>query len=176
MTDNDNAREKIAFLRGLRAVRQFRSDPIPQDVLDDVLEVARWSGSASNQQPWEIVLVRKRETLRALAGVGGYARHLGGAAAAIILVMAGTPDRLDQETYDEGRLSERKHWLVRRRWRRGGKADSRHTRGSPGAHRALPGLSYRGGFEAEDATRAGAQAARRHRPRGALLERFLRLA
>ncbi len=107
MTNSDNAREKIAFLRGLRAVRQFRSDPIPQDVLNDVLEVARWSGSASNQQPWEIVVVRKRETLQALASVGGYARHLGGAAAAIILVMAGTSDREDQETYDEGRLSER---------------------------------------------------------------------
>jgi nitroreductase len=103
----DNASEKIAFLRGLRAIRQFRAEPIPQDVLNDILEVARWSGSASNRQPWEIVVVCNRETLQALAGVGGYAHHLGGAAAAIILVMAGTPGRFDQETYDEGRLSER---------------------------------------------------------------------
>ncbi len=107
MTNNDNAREKIAFLRGLRAIRQFRPGPIPQEVLNDVLEVARWSGSASNQQPWEFLVVRNRETLQALAGVSGYARHLGGAATAIILVMAGTPGRHNAETYDEGRLSER---------------------------------------------------------------------
>ena len=107
MTTSENHREKTAFLRRLRAIRQFRPDPIPQDVLEDVLEVARWSGSASNQQPWEIIVVRERATLQALSDLGGYARHLGGAAAAIILVMSGAPGRDNQETYDEGRLSER---------------------------------------------------------------------
>ena len=42
---------RIAFLRSLRAVRSFRPDHVPQGVFDDVLEVARWSGSASNRQP-----------------------------------------------------------------------------------------------------------------------------
>ncbi len=34
-----SARDRIAFLRGLRAVRQFRPDPVPQQVVDDILEV-----------------------------------------------------------------------------------------------------------------------------------------
>ena len=105
MSTDVEARDRIAFLRGLRAVRQFRADPLPQTVVDDLLEVARWSGSARNLQPWELVVVRSRETLGALAAVEGYAVHLGGAALGIVLVMAGH-DR-DQETYDEGRLSER---------------------------------------------------------------------
>jgi nitroreductase len=46
---DDAARSRIAFLRGLRAVRQLRPDPLPADVLDDILEVARWSGSAGNR-------------------------------------------------------------------------------------------------------------------------------
>jgi nitroreductase len=96
---------RIAFLRSLRAVRSFRPDPVPQEVVDDILEVARWSGSASNRQPWEIVVIRDRETLEKLAQVEGYAHHLRGAPLGIVLVMAG--ERPTQETYDEGRLAER---------------------------------------------------------------------
>src|SRR5215212_4327234 len=99
------AKDYISFLRTLRAVRSFRPDPVPREVVDDVLDVARWSGSASNRQPWEIVVIRKRGTLRSLAGLDGYAAHLAGAPLGIVLVMAG--DRAEQETYDEGRLAAR---------------------------------------------------------------------
>jgi nitroreductase len=97
--------DRIAFLRSLRAVRSFRPEPVPQDVVDDILEVARWSGSASNRQPWELVVIRDRETLEKLAQVEGYAHHLADAPLGIVLVMLG--ERAVQETYDEGRLAER---------------------------------------------------------------------
>lgn len=105
MSDREVAHDRISFLRSLRAVRSFRPDPVPEEVVSDVLDVARWSGSASNRQPWELVVVRDRQTLRDLANVGGYTRHLSGAPLGIVLVMAG--ERPEQETYDEGRLSER---------------------------------------------------------------------
>ena len=104
-TGGQNARDCLSLLRTLRAVRSFRPDHVPQEVVDDVLEVARWSGSAANEQPWEIVVVRERDTLHSLASVGGYAGHLAGAPLAIVLVMAG--ERAERETYDEGRLAER---------------------------------------------------------------------
>ena len=102
-----DTREQIAFLRGLRATRNFRPDPVPQAALDDILDVARWSGSASNRQPWELVVVRDEARRQALAGVEGYARHLAGAPLGIVLVMAGEADKEEQEIYDEGRLCER---------------------------------------------------------------------
>ncbi len=105
MVDARNAEDRIAFLRSLRAVRSFRPDPVPQEVVDDILEVARWSGSAANRQPWELVVIRDRKTLETLASVEGYARHLSDAPLGIVLVMAG--ERPTQETYDEGRLAER---------------------------------------------------------------------
>jgi nitroreductase len=98
-------RDYISFLRGLRAVRSFRPDPVPQEVVDDILNVARWSGSAGNTQPWEILVIRDGDTLRSLASVEGYADHLAGAPLGIVLLMAG--GRAQQETYDEGRLAER---------------------------------------------------------------------
>ena len=103
----ENAQNQINFLKRLRAVRQFRPDPVPQEVVNAVLDVARWSGSASNRQPWEFVVIRNKETLRALSAVEGYASHLAGASLGIVLVMAGDHGQVEQETFDEGRLSER---------------------------------------------------------------------
>ena len=105
--DTQKTQDYIRFLRSLRAVRQFRSEPVPQAVLNDLLEVARWSGSASNRQPWEFVVVQNHQTLQALSKVEGYASHLANAPLGIILVMTGEPGRGEAESYDEGRLSER---------------------------------------------------------------------
>jgi nitroreductase len=102
------ARDRLAFLRRLRAVRRFRPDPVPQAAVDDILAVARWSGSANNRQPWEFILVRDPVTLRALSEVeGATARHLARAALGVVLVLTGDAQRVIHETFDEGRLSER---------------------------------------------------------------------
>lgn len=105
MSDSETAKNQIAFLRRLRAVRQFLPTPVPDEAVNDILEVARWSGSANNRQPWGLVVIRVRETLRALGALEGYARHVANAPLAIVLVMDG--ERPEHEAYDEGRLSER---------------------------------------------------------------------
>ena len=99
--------DPINFLKSLRTVRVFSREPVSQEALDDILEVARWSGSARNRQPWKFLVVRDRGTLERLAVLEGYAQHLAGAAVAIVLVMAGNPAKFEQETFDEGRLAER---------------------------------------------------------------------
>ncbi len=99
------AEDPVAFVRSLRAVRAFRPDPIPPAVVADMLQAARWTGSAHNRQPWEIVVVGDRGTLRALAEAGVWARHLADAPLGIALVMAGE-DPIT-EAFDEGRLAER---------------------------------------------------------------------
>lgn len=106
MQTND-PQQFIALLRKLRAVRQFRAEAIPQAVIEALLDVARWSGTASNRQHWELVVIRDKGTLQALARCEGYAKHVAGAALAVVLVMTGVPELVEQETYDEGRLSER---------------------------------------------------------------------
>ena len=107
MANNQTSMDCISLLKGLRAIRQFRPGPVPEQVVRDLLEVARWSGSASNTQPWELIVIRSRQTLQALARVEGYVGHLAGAPLAIVLVMAGDRGQIEQETFDEGRLSER---------------------------------------------------------------------
>jgi nitroreductase len=107
MANHENPQNLIAFLRSLRAVRQFRAEPVPEEVIKSVLEVARWSGSAGNTQPWDLIVIRNRETLKALASVEGHAGHLAGASVGIVLAMVREPGRDDLATFDEGRLSER---------------------------------------------------------------------
>jgi nitroreductase len=93
------------FLRSLRAVREFERSPVPDEVVQDILDVARWSGSASNRQFGQIIVIRNRDTLERLAAIPGYAGHLRGAALAMALVMPG--EWPEGETFDEGRLAER---------------------------------------------------------------------
>jgi nitroreductase len=97
--------ERIEFLRTLRSVRTFTADPVPDAVMDDILTVARWSGSSMNAQPWELIVIRDRDMLAKLAALEGYAAHLAGAQAGIVLVMA-VVDK-EQEVWDEGKLAER---------------------------------------------------------------------
>jgi nitroreductase len=45
-------------MRTLRAVRRLRSDPVPDEVLNRVLEAATWAPTGGNRQPWRIVVVK----------------------------------------------------------------------------------------------------------------------
>ena len=49
-----------------RTVRDFLTDPVPEEVLDRCLDAARLAPSSSNLQPWEFVIIRDPE-LRLLA-------------------------------------------------------------------------------------------------------------
>jgi nitroreductase len=105
VTENRCLHEEIQLLRNLRAVRDYAPDPVPQAALDDVYEVARWTGSAQNRQPWDLVVVHDPAMRQRLAALPGYADHLAGAPLGIVLVM----DNSNEEfaTHDEGRLCER---------------------------------------------------------------------
>jgi nitroreductase len=41
-------------IRGRRSIRKFRPDPVPEQLLREVLDVARWSPSWRNTQAWTV--------------------------------------------------------------------------------------------------------------------------
>jgi nitroreductase len=91
------------WIRSLRAVRQFSNREIPQDVMLDILDTGRWTGSSKNTQPWDLIVVRDRETLRALSKCGAFAGHIADATLGIALVMHGDDA---WSCMDEGRLMQ----------------------------------------------------------------------
>ena len=44
-----------------RSIRNFRPDPVPDQALTEILEVARKAPSGSNIQPWRFVVIRSPE-------------------------------------------------------------------------------------------------------------------
>lgn len=96
------ATARTKLLRSMRVVRRFSDRPIADEVLGDVLEVGRWTGSSKNTQPWEVIVIRDRDTLVKLSKLGQFAGHLARAQLALVLVMDGA-----NNAFDCGRLAER---------------------------------------------------------------------
>jgi nitroreductase len=95
----------LRALRRTRQVRQFTDEPVAEEDLRAILEVARWTGSSTNRQPWTFVVIRNKADRKRLAELAHYARHVGGAALAIAIVMSG--ENAEWDAYDEGRAAER---------------------------------------------------------------------
>lgn len=57
------------------SVRKYTQEPVPEDVLNRVLEAGRISPSAMNYQPWHFVVVRDRKARERLTD-GRYAKFL----------------------------------------------------------------------------------------------------
>ena len=73
-------------IRRKRAVRAYTTDPVPQEIIEAILNAGRRAQSSKNAQPWTFILVTDREHLRRLSIAGTYAAHLRTAAFAVVLV------------------------------------------------------------------------------------------
>jgi nitroreductase len=74
----ENAVELMEAIQGRRSIRRYKTDPVPDDMLEKVLEAVRWAPSWANTQCWEIIVVRehgiKREVVETLS-LGNAARE-----------------------------------------------------------------------------------------------------
>ncbi|MBW1802440.1 MAG: nitroreductase family protein [Deltaproteobacteria bacterium] len=48
----------VDLLRQRKSVRRYRPDPVPDDVIQKILEAARYAPSAGNSQPWEFIVIK----------------------------------------------------------------------------------------------------------------------
>ena len=104
-TKQASARRTIRLIRTVRQARQYKPDPVPADVLNDLLEVARWTGSSRNTQPWHFIAITDKEQLRKIAELRTAINWVAGAPLAIAIVLDGKNE--GSEAYDEGRVTER---------------------------------------------------------------------
>ncbi len=95
----------VELVRTVRQARQYKPDPVPKEAVDKLLEVARWTGSSTNSQPWHFVVVRDREKIRRIAMLRDRINWLAEAPLAIAIVMDNKNPM--SESYDEGRVTER---------------------------------------------------------------------
>lgn len=110
MTVPDTAADRLRPLRRTRQVREFTEDPVDRAELDAIADVARWTGSSSNTQPWRFIVVTDVGVLRQIAEIGlPQTRSLRTATAAIAIVLPVAEDDRHElgMAYDDGRAAER---------------------------------------------------------------------
>jgi nitroreductase len=107
-TVNATPADRLRPLRRARQVREFTEQPVDRADLDAIADVARWSGSSRNTQPWRFIVVTDVESLRTIADVGlPQTRALRSATAAIAIVLPVDDKHEIALAYDDGRAAER---------------------------------------------------------------------
>lgn len=79
----------VEAIRRKRAVRDYTSQPLPEEVVHAILRAGRRAQSSKNSQPWRFIAIQDRQTLEALSKMGDFAGWLPTAALAVAIV---TPD------------------------------------------------------------------------------------
>lgn len=74
------------FIVGLRAIRDYRAEPLRDDDLRKILEAARWTGSSKNRQDWSFIVITDPTRLDGLAEHGDFTQPVRDSAATVVLV------------------------------------------------------------------------------------------
>jgi nitroreductase len=105
MVTISSAREATRELLKIRQARLYERKPVPDDVLQELLQIARWTGSSRNTQPWEFIVIDDPEQLRKISDIRTPINWVADVPLAIAIVLSGGSEA--SEAYDEGRLTER---------------------------------------------------------------------
>jgi coenzyme F420-0:L-glutamate ligase / coenzyme F420-1:gamma-L-glutamate ligase len=57
----------VSLLQGRRSVRKYQVRSVPRELIEQVLEAARWAPSPHGRQPWRFVVLTRQETKVRLA-------------------------------------------------------------------------------------------------------------
>jgi nitroreductase len=60
--------EIVEAIRTRRSVRKYKGDPIPEQIIRELLELAVWAPSGINTQTWAFVVLEDREYMKNLSG------------------------------------------------------------------------------------------------------------
>ena len=101
----DNAMEVAEVIRTVRQAREYVDEMVPEQILWQLLEIARWTGSSRNTQPWHFVVIDDPAILRSISELRKPINWVADAPVAVAIVLDGKHET--SEAYDEGRVTER---------------------------------------------------------------------
>jgi nitroreductase len=91
-------------IRSKRVVRNFLDKPLPEGVVDAILNAGRRSPSSKNEQTWRFIAIREKAILNALSKCGKWAGHIEGAALAVA-ILTPEPTAKFQTMFDAGQAA-----------------------------------------------------------------------
>ena len=81
----------LKLLRSRRSIRRYLPEPVPNEMVEQLLEAGRWAPSAGNQQPWAFVAVQDEQIRQQIAQHAAFFadREAHVAAAPLLIVLCG---------------------------------------------------------------------------------------
>ena len=124
----------LEAIRRKRAVRQYKEEPLSEEVVETILLAGRRAQSSKNSQPWSFIAIRDKETLVKLSQMGDFATHLPTAALAVAIL---TPDPAQRWSvmFDAGQAAAYMQLAALRDWGRLMPGDAAPPRAWEGASR-----------------------------------------
>ena len=77
--------EAIQAILTRRSIRKFKETEVSDEIIEKIIDSALAAPSARNKQPWHLIVVKNRETLKAIQEVHPSAKMLDKAAFAIVV-------------------------------------------------------------------------------------------
>lgn len=91
-------------IRTKRAVRKFKDETLPEEVVRAILNAGRRSQSSKNEQGWQFIAIQDKSILKALSECGTWAGHLAGAAMGVA-ILTPEPTAKFQTMFDAGQAA-----------------------------------------------------------------------
>jgi len=54
----------LDIITSRQSIRKYTNEPIPDEMIDKIIEAARYAPSGENEQPWRLIVVRNPETIK----------------------------------------------------------------------------------------------------------------
>jgi len=72
----------IEGLKTRRSIRSYQDKDVPDNLIEEILEIARWAPSSANNQPWRFIIIKDEERKASLRGglrdaVIPFSKHIG---------------------------------------------------------------------------------------------------
>jgi len=101
--------ELLEAIRSRRAIRRFKKEPVPPELIEKILEAARWAPSSADSQPWEFIVITDLETKKSISRSFNFGPFLNEAPLAIAVAV----DRLRTTLpIQDGTLAAYAIWLA----------------------------------------------------------------
>ena len=79
-------KDAIEVLKSRRSIRTYTEELVPQNVIEEIVDCARLAPTAMNDQPWDFIVVTKRELLEQIPAMLGHAEFIAKAAFAVLVL------------------------------------------------------------------------------------------
>ena len=76
-----------------RSIRSFKKDPVPDELIQQIIEAGAFAPSSHNTQPWEFIIIKDKCTIEKLSKAHEWSTHL--SCAPVVIVACGNLKKRD---------------------------------------------------------------------------------